>query len=324
MDTILYFYQKKEADSPLIEALRQDGYMLARLGMNVEPYRWFQQSLPHGRPMPPILTDEGRSPRGWEWFSLRNRKEWRRLNFHRRQWKKYENQINTLAAGCRANVEAMLSDMLKELSLYAGESSDCRCVYEKPVRDVLYGNGPVAEIWQRLWTIEEFTHYTELPWARRLMPQEYQPHFIVLGEAPCVPELLPQYADRMKSLRWLVEEAWAEAHSDELEDFAEYFYQEQGLAVSIETVQGRQGFGRLRVSCREPSTVLDFTGEDRILAGETAKGSIWLDMWSCEEKCRRFARRDAGIRYLSLREKWRRAQKKGYCLDTVDKNEYNT
>lgn len=324
MDTILYFYKKKEIEYPFIEAIRQSTYMLIRVGMDVEPYRWFMQSLPRRRPMPEILAEDSRKPEVREWFSVRGFQARWELRAHRKEWKRYQSQIDTLAARCRENVEALISEMMQELLRYASGLSDCRCVYDKTVRDVLYGDNPVSAIWQSLWRAEEFTGYMELSWVRQLMASAHHPHFVVLGEAPCIPELLQQSAERMKSLRWIVEDTWAEAHDEELEDFAESFYQEQGLAVTIERVWGKQGFRKLRLVCREPSNILDFTGEDRISPGETAKGSVWLDMCSSAEKCRWITRRSTGIQYYSLREKWRQTQKKSYCLDTVDKNEYNT
>ena len=141
------------------------------------------------------------------------------------------------------------------------------------------------------------------------MPLAVRHHFIILGEASCIPELLHQCADRMKSLRWVIDEAYGRTHWEEMEDFAENFYQEQGLAVTIEQVQGKYGFERLQLVCKEPVNILDFTGEIMVSAGWAAKGSIWLDMWSSEEKCRRITRRSGEIQYFSLREKWRQTQK---------------
>lgn len=321
MDTILYLYQKKDIDKPLVEAVRQDTYMLIKVGMDVEPYRWFIQRLPHKRPRPEITAVNGRKLEGWDWINPKYFRERREIRFRRKEWKKYETLTDTLMVRCNASAEELFSEMLEELSPYVDERADCYCVYEKTVRDILYGDNPVAKLWQRLWKWNEFALYTELFWVRQLMPLAVNHHFIVLGSAPCVPELLTQSAGRMKSLRWIVEEAYANAHSEELEDFAEDFYQEQGLAVTIE---GVQGFEKFQLTCREPSNILDFTGKDRAFAGEAAKGSVWLDMWSSEEKCRRFARRSAEIQYVSLREKWRKTQKKCYCLDTIGKNEYNT
>lgn len=321
MDTILYLYKKKDIDRPLVEAVRQDTYMLVKVGLDVEPYRWFIQRLPRKQPKPEITAMNGRKLEGWDWINPRYFRERREIRFRRNEWKRYERLIDTLTVRCSESAEGLLSEMMEELSPYVGDRSDCCCVYENTVREILYGDNPAAKVWQKLWKWKEFDLYTELSWVRLLMPFAVNHHFVVLGSAPCVPEILTQYADRMKSLRWIMDETYGEAHSEELEDFAEEFYQEQGLAVTIERVQN---LGTFRLNCAEPSNILDFTGEDRVLAGETGKGSVWLDMCSSEEKCRRFTQRGAGIKYISLREKWRKTQKKSYRLDTTGKNEYNT
>jgi len=324
MDTILYLYKKKDIEKPLVEAVSQKTYLLIKIGMDVEPYRWFVQCLPQKRPRPEFALMSGKELKGWDWIDPRYFKERRELRFRRREWEKYEKLADTLMVRCCANVERLLSELMKELSLYVEEQSASWCVYDKVVRDILLGDNPVAEIWEKVWKAGEFTSFTELKWVQQLMPHAVKHHFIVLGKAPCIPEVLQQYSERMKSLRWIIDEAYVRAHSEELEEFAENFYQEQGLAVTIEQVQGKYGFERLRLTCKEPSSILDFTGEDKISAGWAAKGSIWLDMWSSEEKCRRITRRNGEIEYFSLREKWRQTQKKSYRLDTMHKNEYNT
>lgn len=321
MDTILYLYKKKDIDRPLVEAVRQDAYMLVKVGLDVEPYRWFIQRLPRKQPMPDLAAMNGRKPEGWGWISPGYLRERWEIRSRRKEWKRYEALIDALTQRCGESAGGLISEMQEELSAYIDTRSDCCCVYEKAVREILYGDNPVAEVWQKLWDWKEFALYTELSWVRLLMHSAVNHHFIVLGSAPCVPGLLVQYADRMKSLRWIVEEAYANAHSEELEDFAEDFYQEQGLAAAIERVRS---FGKFQLTCAEASNILDFTGEDRVSAGKMAQGSVWLDMCSSEEKCRRFARRGGGIQYVSLREKWRKTQKKSYRLDTIGKNEYNT
>lgn len=324
MDTILYLYKKKDAEKPLVEAISQKTYLLVKIGMDVEPYRWFLQYLPHKRPRPDMDPVEGRRPERWHWISPGSLRERKEIRARRREWNRYEAAIEALMARCRGNMESQMAEMMRESALYMEEHSDRWCVYDRAVREVLSGDNPVAELWRREWKTEEFKGYTELRWIQPLTSHITGPHFIVLGTASCIPQLLQQCADRMKSLRWIVEEAYMQTHREELEDFAENFYQEQGLAVTIEQVQGRHGFERMQLFCREPVNILDFTGEDKVAAGWAAEGSIWLDLWSSEEKCRRMVQRNAGIHYFSLREKWRQAQKISHYLDTANKNEYNT
>lgn len=309
MDTILFLYKMRNLEKPLVEAIRQKTYLLVKIGMDVEPCRWFLQCLPHKRIQPNMEPACGNTPGRWDWIRPQYFKERQELRRYRKEWKKYEALMDTLMARCRGNIEYQLTEMLKELSLYVEERSGCRCVYDKAVRDVLYGNGPVAEIWRQWWEMDEFAGFMELQWARLLMSHAVCPHFVVLGEAPCIPQLMDQYADRMKSLRWIVNEACWETQREELEDFAECFYQEQGLAVTIERVQGKGAFEKLRPACKEPANILDFTGEDKVSAGWAEKGSIWLDMGSSEEKCRRIVQRNSELQYYSLRERWRQTQK---------------
>ncbi|MCM1541573.1 MAG: hypothetical protein NC121_09950 [Blautia sp.] len=322
MDTILYLYKKKDLEKPLVEAIGQKTYLLIKIGMDVEPYRWFLQVFPQKRPRSDMIPEDEKELTGWNRINPRYFQERKEIRHRKREWKKYETLIDSLMARCRENVENQFVEMQREISFCVEESSECQCVYDRVIREVLRGNGPVAELWQQAWNIREFAGFMEPQWARLLMPHAVSPHFIVLGEAPCIPELLQQCADRMKSLRWIVGEAWGRMHGEELEDFAENFYQEQGLAVTVEQAQG--GFEKLRLPCREPANILDFTGGDKVSARWAAKGSIWLDMGASEEKCRLIAGRGAGIQYVSLREKWRGAQKKSYRLDTAGKNEYNT
>lgn len=324
MDTIIYLYKKKDAEKPLVEAISQKSYLLVKIGMDVEPYRWFLQSLPRKRVMPEIDPAEGKEPGKRHWIDPGSIRERRKIRACRREWKRYEAAIETLMVRCRGNMESQLAEMMRELSLCAGEYSERWCVYDRAVREVLFGDNPVAELWQREWRTEEFTGFTELRWIQPLLSRTVSPHFIVLGTASCIPQLLRQCADRMKSLRWVIEEAYEQEHREELEDFAENFYQEQGLAVTMEQVQGRYGFERMRLLCRDPANILDFTGEDKIGVGWAAKGSIWIDLWSSEEKCRRITQCNTGIRYFSLRENWRSTQKISHYLDTMHKNEYNT
>jgi hypothetical protein len=324
MDTILFIYKKKDVKFPFVEAISQNTYMLVKIGMDVEPYRFCIQCMPHKKPKPEITAENGRTLEGWDWINPKYRKERREIRTQQKEWKEYETLMDTLMDRCKIHTEELIARMMKETVPYVDEYSGCYCVFEKSVRDVLFGDNPVGRVWQGMWRAKEFTFYTEQPWVQLIMPSAENYHFIVLGESPCVPNLLTQSADRMKSLRWIIDEDFAQAHDEELEDFAENFYQEQGLAVSIERVQGKNGFKKLQLTCKEPSNILDFTGEDKISIGEVAKGSIWLDMKSSEEKCRRFSQNGTAIQYFSLREKWRQTQKKSYRLDTLDKNEYNT
>ena len=138
-----------------------------------------------------------------------------------------------------------------------------------------------------------------------LLPEAVLPHFVILGTVSCLPLLIEKYADRMKSLRWILPE---NDYSRELQEFVEDFYTEYGLAIMLQVVPAGQR--RLQAVCKEPSNVLDFTQEAYINLAKVAKGSIWLDMLSVEEKKRRIVGRNTGITYVSLKEKWKLVRKK--------------
>lgn len=324
MDTILYIYGKKDIKEPLVEAVRQDTFMLVKIAMYVEPLRWFQLQLYKKKARPEIPEIKTLKQLGWEWFMPKRVEERRNIRAWKRERNQYEQLLDLLEERNDTQMEKMIGDLVKELMPYVDENSGCYCIYEEGVKDVLFGDNQIGKVWEKMWKAEEFTFYAERPWVQYLIPQAAHYHFVVLGEASCIPEILRQCADKMKSLRWILDEQYAETHSEELEDFAENFYQEYGLAVSMEQVHGENGFRKMQLVCKEPANILDFSGEDMISTAEVAKGSIWLDMQSSEEKCRRFTQRDTGIQYLSLREKCRHMQKKSFCLDTTDKNEYNT
>ena len=139
------------------------------------------------------------------------------------------------------------------------------------------------------------------------MPQAALFHFVILGTAPCVPGWIEKSAYRMKSLKWILPE---EQSGPEILEFVEDFYTEYGLAISLQTLPGDGGFKGLGVLCSLPSNILDFTGDSCLNIPETARGSVWLDFLSVEEKRRRIEGRCPGVSYFSLKEKWKRAQRR--------------
>lgn len=160
-------------------------------------------------------------------------------------------------------------------------------------------------LWKKYFQAGEFEDYTKQLWVEELLPEAVLPHFVILGTASCLYSLIEKYAGRMKSLRWIMPE---NDYSLEVQEFVEDFYTEYGLAIMLQiTSAGQRG---IQAVCTEPSNVLDFTQEACVHLAKVAKGSIWLDMLSVEEKKRRIAGRSTGISYVSLKEKWRLARKK--------------
>lgn len=207
--------------------------------------------------------------------------------------------------------EASIKRLALEAAELAGEGNLCYCVYDNCVRKALIencGHGSLLPVlWQRYFEWREFADYTGRFWVEQLMPEAALPHFVILGTAGCIPELLGKYARGMKSLRWILAEA---DRTPELEEFVEDFYIESGLAVSLQILPEPKEFKRLQLVCALPSNILDFTGEPGIGTCGVAEGSIWLDMRSVEEKRRRILGRGPGISYFSIKEKWKYAQRR--------------
>ena len=161
-------------------------------------------------------------------------------------------------------------------------------------------------LWRKHFPLEEFQGYAQRFWVRQVFSQgaglpASPPHFVILGTAPGLPEVLEAHARRMKSLRWfLLEAEWGE----ELSAFVEDFYTEYGLAIELRLLEDGAALKRLRLFCGEPVIVVDFT---------VPEGSVWLDMFSVEEKRRRILARGKDITYFSMKEIWKNAQKRCNC-----------
>ena len=170
-------------------------------------------------------------------------------------------------------------------------------------------------LWRKYLPLEEFHGYTERFWTEQVFYQGVRlsaspPHFVILGTAPGLPEVLEAHARRMKSLRWVLLEAeWDE----ELSAFVEDFYTEYGLAIELQLLEDAAALRRLRLFCGEPVNVVDFTGESYMAVSAAPEGSVWLDMLSVEEKRRRILARGKNITYFSMKEIWKNAQKRCNC-----------
>ena len=164
----------------------------------------------------------------------------------------------------------------------------------------------LPRLWQQYWQIPEFNAYLQPRWVEPLLENAMLHHFVVLGYAECTPAVILHCARRMKSLRWILQE---QDCTEELQDFIDDFYEDYGLAATLQPLEGGRAFVRLLLVSKDPVCVLDFTGEARISPGGIAKGSIWIDFQSVEEKARRVLERQEGISYFSLKEIWKRAGK---------------
>ncbi len=220
----------------------------------------------------------------------------------------------------RKRQEQVVADFQRELAGLLDERDDNYLVKAGKRADRLLEGVDV----QKLIPLPLFEGYLERRWVRRLLPYAIYPHFVVLGTVPYLPELLCELAPRMKSLLWILPD---HLHGEMLEDFAEDFYQEYGLAINLRHLCFNGSYGQLRVEENlpgEPVNILDFTEDRRIPSMRPQPGSIWLDLAAEEEKERRMETRKLGTTYFSLKKLWEHPQNAPYLLDTTRKNRYNT
>lgn len=298
----MYIFQKKGLGQPIVEPVGLKRYMLVRIALDAGAERWFGEDLAREAQE----REAAQVPSG---FLARLR----RLFFGKKE-PDAPKPSRREAQLCR--VESAIQRLAEEARELAGEENACYCVYENSSKNLLAGQaGILAGLWQRHFPWKEFDAYCGRFWVGLLLeeglaavPGVGWPHFVILGEAPCVPEVIEAYAGRMKSLRWILPEP---ACTEEIWDFVEDFYVESGLAISLSTIPSAEDFAGMRLVCGEPSNILDFTEETRMDLSGVAAGSVWMDFRSVEGKRRRIAERSGTeIRYVSLREKWKYAQRR--------------
>lgn len=332
METIIFFYRKRGLTAPLVEAIGQGSYVLVKVGLEAGKDSWFGQAIPEaGEPKTAETMENPRQSVFFKLplfhghpFSFRQLREQRAQKERQRQQELLEKHREKLRRQELLQVREQVRGLCGKLCSLVEDIGESACVYGDGLRSCLLGSGEVGRLWREYWSAEEFCAGFELQWVGLLLPEAVCHHFVVLGTAPCIPSVLERCVCRMKSLRWILEADFLESHEEKLEEFAENFYQENGLAVSLEPVSGRNAYGRIRLDCGEPVNVLDFSGGNGTFVGDAAAGSVWLDMSASEEKKRRIEQRNGRIRYVSLKELWRQVQKQCHCLDTGGKNRYNT
>lgn len=282
MDTIIYIYKKRDLQKPVIDSLQMKDYLLVRVGLNVGEDRWFSHSF----------TPSEAPKKRFSQFLY----QWQQKHRLRKERKLAAQEIRS---------------MLAELGQIVDDRYDCRCVYADVVLKCLADpeaaeNDTLQLLWQQYWQFPEFSAYLKPQWMEPLLENVRLYHFVVLGCADSTPSVLLRCVGRMKSLRWFLPEREC---GQELQDFVEEFYGDYGLAVDLHPLEGERVFSRLLLETVEPVCVLDFTEESRIPTGGLAKGSVWIDFCSVEEKARRILEREEGLFYFSLKEIWKRAGK---------------
>lgn len=269
----------------------REDYLFVRVELNADRTQWCGTALP-SLPQPPV-KEPGRKRRGW----LRRRREARA---ERREYEQKRQEYERARDALETSMQRLAEEIPQAME-QAGATGETSCVYEGEL-DFLSGEEGLAGTWRRFWNIPEFQDYREFRWVEPLLRSAGGPHFILLGTAACVPQLLQNRARRMKSLRWYL---WEEDCTGEIQEFAEDFYIEYGLAAALMPLTEKNSFRRLRLETKEPVCVLDFTEEEKIFGGGLAPGSVWLDFASLEEKGRRLGRQASGVRYDSMKQRWK-------------------
>lgn len=171
---------------------------------------------------------------------------------------------------------------------------------------IMYHKNVPKECWIReLLPFEEFDRYMDPKWIKVLLKYAVNTHFVVLGNAPCIQEILCELASNMKTLLWIAPDL---TYQEQLEDFAEQFFQEYGLAINLNFVPDNGTYAQMHIPDQRYSdavNILDFTGEKYIPFFNPPEGSVWIDMASVEEKERRIEARRIKAVYYSLKKQWR-------------------
>lgn len=321
-------------------------YLLVRVGLNVGVERWFSHDFSTdglaagvpGRHEAQIVNShskesvEGLQAKQEEkpfrfslTESIRERRE-------RRRKKRLQKQLRRRLHETGEQVVAEIRHFLTELGRLVDDRYECRCVYSDAVRSCLVlpedrgrnldemayqktddGNAVdwesallLPRLWQQYWQFPEFDAYLQTQWTEELLKNVGLHRYVVLGTCSSTAAVILRCAPRMKSLRWFLQEKDC---GQEIQEFVEDFYGEYGLAATLQPLEGERAFSRLLLETVEPVCVLDFSRESRIPTGGLAKGSIWLDFCSVEEKARRITETREDIFYFSVKEIWKRAGK---------------
>lgn len=289
MDTILYFYPLRHETSQAASGCKWAEYQfsiyrLIKIGLTPKAISLLQDTFEEAK-------EQGRT----EWRGKApNRKE-------RRRFKAFD-VFGLGRRKRRKEWERQREELLQSIFRLWGESCSSYCVCQSPIT---YFNK-----WQ-------FMDYREEKWVDYLMCHGTWAHYVILGNAPCLLEVLPKYAKGMKSLRLFLTER---EFDEELELLLELLFEEYGLAADIQFLEENTGYRKLPAFGGLPCNVLDFSKEEKVSYQSAVPDSIWIDFDAMEEKRRRFENRGARVCYFSLAKEWKFPRN----LDTFSKNGYNT
>lgn len=201
---------------------------------------------------------------------------------------------------------------------FFGYSSSIETVCDITLEQWLKEKG-MKEEWVKLWPYVSYREYHRLEYARVLFAKGMeqfggqQIHCYVLGYEDYVPQILAPFFRRLRTLTFII----AGEHPMQLERYLEQLAWEEGLAASLQRLEDKTGYRRLRLECAAPALVLDFTGEEKVAPAGAFQSLVWIDMDSIEAKKHKILVKSRETTYFSMKEEWGR-------LDTVSKNGYNT
>lgn len=306
-----------------ITLMYQEDYLFAKIGICADRHSWFGSPLPcepEADEFVPVLTENGVSAAEMQGSEGRSRREdtsdlnplgrfrqRRQMRKQQREFRRcrqeymqklqeYEEQRQELAD----SIQHLKDEVFSEVE-QAGGMGDIRCVYEDSLRFLTEDAGEAAACWRQAWDIPEFGDYKKIRWIRPLLEEVHHSHFILLGAAEGIPEILERFARQMKSLKWYINE---EDMSETVQDWVDDFYEEYGLAADLRELAGENALKRLKLKSEAPVCVMDFTKETKLFAGNLAEGSVWLDFCSMDEKAMRMTKQAPGIYYVSLKKHW--------------------
>lgn len=307
MDTIIYLYHSEEAENYRIEIWREKEYCLIRLGIPM--LLWKNLKSVEERKVSEYISE---LPIKNKWLDKRKHKR------KRQQLESFsqEKQIVSEEPKLIWSLLAELAELQKDLCILGENPQETYCVLEDFLKEKID-----TRIWWEHWTLPEFGNYRERIWAEELMKYAKGDAFLILGTAACVEEILEKYGAGMRNVKWVLK---PKQYTEAVEECVDWFYEEFGLAVSLELLEENEGWIHFRPSSATPVNVLDFTGVEKLFANDVSKGSIWLDMDSLSGKERRFESRCPQITYFSLKKHWKHLEKAPFYLDTTGENRYNT
>lgn len=204
---------------------------------------------------------------------------------------------------------SLLQELLQIILPFVDALDESYLVYEEPVKRTGFAN-----LWNKYCPLPEFEDYLQENWSEPLLAEAKHPSYIILGFSYCLPEFLWQKGDRMKSICWVLQ---GKRYTEEVRELESAFYEEFGLAIDMRMIASKEDYKKVRLQNKLPVNVVDFSGEEKIQVVNLARGSVWLDMSSMEEKRRRIEERNTDISYFSLKKQWKQ-------IDTISKNRYNT